>query len=344
MPVAPTFPEALLQRLHLLPTPMLDAFAAPLFGRVLALATRRGVFEALAGGPASAPDVAVRCGFHPDAAPLVLDACVTCGYLRRTDARYRLAPPARRWLLRSSPRNLVRLVAYFESRAARWADLETALSTGAPATTYQSGLDADGWELYVDAMADLARFLIPAVLRRIRLPGSPRSGLDLGGSHGLYAAALCRAHPHLTMTVLDDPRAQDAARRSLAGVAGADRVSVRPADVLRDPLPGGQDVILLFNLIHGFTAEQNTELLRRTLAALAPGGRAYILDQFLGERGTGGAGSFIPLMMGLHLLNESGGRTFAVEEVRAWCRDSADVRRLGLGLPGVGLVELIRPR
>ncbi len=43
-----TFLERLLHRLHILPTPIMDAFGGIIFGRVLTIAVRRGLFEAVA--------------------------------------------------------------------------------------------------------------------------------------------------------------------------------------------------------------------------------------------------------------------------------------------------------
>jgi hypothetical protein len=227
-----------------------------------------------------------------------------------------------------------------ETRYARWENLESTLERGRPEVPYQAEFTDEDWGRYAAGMADLARFLMPYVLRRLAIPGNPAQGSDLGGSHGLYAAALCRRHPGLSMTVLDDPRAVRLGPQLLAGEPGGVRVSFRAADLLRDSIPGGQDVLLMFNLIHGFTAAENASLMRRALGSMNPGGRLFILDQFREERAERGVARFIPLMMGLHLLNESGGGTYAPDEVAAWCNGARRVRRRRLGLPGVGLLEV----
>ncbi len=43
-----TLLERLLHRLYILPTPIMDAFGGVIFGRVLTIAVRRGLFEAVA--------------------------------------------------------------------------------------------------------------------------------------------------------------------------------------------------------------------------------------------------------------------------------------------------------
>jgi hypothetical protein len=44
------------------PTPLLDTIIALLLARSVMVSVKLGIFEALAGGPLSAADVAARCG------------------------------------------------------------------------------------------------------------------------------------------------------------------------------------------------------------------------------------------------------------------------------------------
>ena len=50
-----TLLERALHRMHLLPVPVMDAFAGVLFGRLLCIGVRRGIIEAAAGAPCPAP-------------------------------------------------------------------------------------------------------------------------------------------------------------------------------------------------------------------------------------------------------------------------------------------------
>ena len=335
--------ERLLRRLHLLPSPVMDAFGGVLFGRLLAIAVRRGVIEAAAARPCPLRDIAGQAGLDERAARLVCEALTVTGYLRRTPQGYFATPDARKWLLPDSPHSLFYLVQYFETLHARWQDLEYALIHGAPVRPYSAAFADADWELYVLAMRDLARMLLPSVMRLLHLPEGEGKLLDVGGSHGLYTIEACRRAPGLSATIMDFPQALAHARPLVAAAGLAGRCTLLEGDFTTHPFPPGQDVVLLFNVIHGFDREGNYRLVQRSLDALCPGGRIYILDQFDAAGRGSQLARFMPLMVGLNLLSEIGGTVYSVEDVRKWSDGRASLTKHRTALPGVTLVELTRP-
>lgn len=318
----------------------MDAFANVLFGRTLAIAVRRGVFEALAHGPMTEEHIGSATHLHPRALNLLLTSCVTGGYLDRRGDAYHLTAEGSKWLRKDSPESLVNLIAYFELLHAHWADLETSLQSGVPPRLYYEVFTGEEWRIYVLGMRDLARMLLPHVIGHI-LPGKEaRTLLDIGGSHGLFSIECCRRRPALHATIMDFPPALEHASRFIqeAGVAG--RVDVRGGNFLMEPLPPEQDVVLMFNIIHGLSEAENRALVGRALAALRPGGKLFILDQMREENSRASSlARFIPLMVGVNLLNEVGGTTYSVGQVRAWC-GSRQIKRVRLRMPGVVLMEI----
>lgn len=105
----------------------------------------------------------------------------------------------------------------------------------------------------------------------------------MGGGHGAYSIALCRRHPQLMATVFDLPEALKAARENVAAEGLEDRIELREGDFLTEELPTGYDVALLFNIVHGFEAEQNAALLQNVAAALDPGGLVAVVEQVTGR-------------------------------------------------------------
>src|SRR5512140_565348 len=140
-----TLLERLLHRLHLLPTPVMDAFANVLFGRVLAIAVRRGIFDLLASGPMTEERIASATRLDPRGLDLLLESCVASGYLDRRGEGYHLTTEGRKWLCNGSPDSLVNLIAYFELLHAHWADLETSLERGMPRRLYYEVFNEDEW-------------------------------------------------------------------------------------------------------------------------------------------------------------------------------------------------------
>jgi SAM-dependent methyltransferase len=334
--------EHVLRRAHLLPLPVVDAFGGVLFGRALAIAVRRGLFEALSAGPLNAPALAERTGLHPEAVALVAGAAAEAGYLTSHNGLFTLSTEGRKWLLKDSPNSLVFLIRYFETLHARWGDLERAMDRGKPARIYYEGFSDEDWRVYVLAMRDLARLVIPLVMRKVRIGKGASLLLDLGGSHGLYAAACCRKSPGLSAVVMDFEPAARVGQEVIREEGLEERVRFLPGDILRSPLPSHTDAILLFNIIHGFDEQQNRALIARALEALRPGGLLFILDQLKDGGGRSGVGRFVPLMVGLNLLSESGGTAYEYPQIKEWCHAASRVSQHSLRLPGLSLIEAVR--
>jgi hypothetical protein len=337
-----TLLERLLHNLHLLPTPIMDAFGGVLFGRVLTIAVRRGVFEAVASTPKSIEEIAHATQLHPHGVELIVDAFVVAGYLKRSDEKYLVSEEGKKWLLKSSPHYLGNLIHYFETRYTRWADFEYTLEHGQPHRNYFDEFTNEDWKIYVYGMRDLAKLLLSEVRSKLILPSNPKSLLDIGGSHGLYAMECCRRHSALRATVMDFAPALHHTLTIAQTEGMADRVSLLAGDFTKEQLPNNQDCILMFNIIHGLNEEENKKLVAKAFGALNAGGKFFILDQMKEKKSRSGLSQFMPLMVGLNLLNEIGGNVYEVESVKNWCAQFTSVKEHSLRLPGVSLVEVVK--
>ncbi|HYP89783.1 MAG TPA: methyltransferase, partial [Polyangiaceae bacterium] len=142
----------------------------------------------------------------------------------------------------------------------------------------QLGNDGETWAAYQRAMLELARLDASSVARRVPVRRGARRLIDLGGGHGLFGAAICRAHPPLQSTVFELPGALPEARR-LAEMEGlAPWVTHRAADLSTCDFEAGVDVALLCNVLHHFEREARASLLERVFAALSPGATIAIWE------------------------------------------------------------------
>lgn len=263
----------------LVPTPMLEPYGAG-FGRTLMVATKVGVFDALADAPLDAAAVADRCGIDARAAEKVMNLLVGMRYLKQSsDGLYRLTKLARRWLLEDSPSS-VRDMVLMKFLEWEWIEgLETFVRTGQPLDVH-AGMSADDWGLYQRGMRAQAGILGSWLARRLPMPPNATTMLDIGGSHGHFSVALCRRHPDLRSVVLDLPEAVEQSAPILAAEGMGDRVVHRAGNVLTDDLGTEQyDLILAFSLVHHFDADTNRALAARCAQALRPGGLYVIGDQ-----------------------------------------------------------------
>jgi predicted O-methyltransferase YrrM len=306
--------ESLLMGRALIPTSQTEGYA-PMYARVLLLAAERGMLDTLRAGPRTAQEVAASCGTHPAATERLLNLLATMRYVRREDGRFTLERQARRWLL-ADARGSIRDQLLMKRLEWRWIEgLDTFLDSGEPLDVHATMTDAD-WGLYQRGMRAQANLLAPLIARAVPMPKGARDMLDIGGSHGYFSVVLCRRYPELRATVLDLPGAIAHAQPLLDREGMGDRVVLRAGDALADDLgTEAYDLILLFSLVHHFTADTNRVLMAACARALRPGGMVVIGEVLRPAKpGHGQLGAFFDLYFAL--TSESG--LWTPEEMASW--------------------------
>ena len=276
-------PTTLLERIGLatgkVPVPMIDVLIGPLKARAVMAAVSLGVFEAMADGEHRPADLAARLGLEASALELLLRALVVFDYLvQRGGGRFALSAMAKRTMLRGSPQALTSYITFNEVQWRFLAQLESLLRTGDGIDFHETMADAGEWQSYQQAMLEVARFDAPILAARVPVPPGATSLLDLGGSHGLMGAAICRRHPPLRSTVLDLPQAVTFARTLAQAEGLSDVVTHVEGDLLTSDLGHDHDVVLLSQVLHHFTPAAAASILARGHAALRPGGTIAIWE------------------------------------------------------------------
>jgi len=337
--------ERVVARLNLAPRPLVETQMAFTLARLVMVGVKLGVFEALADGPASAAEVAERCGTSQVGTERLLFALTGAEYLKGENGGYGLTPVARKWLLRDSPSSLTdkMLFQFYE-----WDYIERSeeyVRSGEPLELH-STTDDDEWDSYQRGMRSMANAAAGEAVKRMPVPKGATEMLDIGGSHGYYSVALCRKHEGLRSTILDLPQAIEHAAPLLAAEGMGDTVLHRPGDALTDNLGSeAYDLVLIAQLVHHFSEEQNRELAARVARALRPGGVYAVLDEFR-PRTPKDAGQLGALLEFYFALTSQSG-TWAVEEITDWQRDAGLKPRRTINfrtVPGVGIQAAEKPR
>jgi SAM-dependent methyltransferase len=200
--------------------------------------------------------------------------------------------------------------------------LETFVRSGRP-LDFHDAMTAEARGLYHRGMRALAGVAGREVARRMPVPKGARRMLDLGGSHGHFAAEICRRNSGLVAEVLDLPEAIKASAPLLAAEDLGPRLKHRAGDATWADLGIEQfDLVLMSNLAHHLTEKQNRELAGRVGRALRPGGLFVIQEPARTERG--GRMSQIPALLGLYFAMQSRPdvRTWTVAEMAGWQREA----------------------
>ncbi len=332
--------ERLAIALGLAPVPLVDTHMAFLRARAIMVATKLGLFEALAGGPLSSDAVATRCGTSPAATPKLLNALVACGYLRGATGEYALTSRARTWLLADSPQSVRDKVLFEFFEWSMVEGTEAFVRTGRAHDLHLSG-DDERWGAYQRAMRVLSRLAAPEIVRRTPLPRGATRMLDIGGSHGFIPVAMCRRHQALSAVVLDLPAAVRHAAPLLEAEGMGTRVVHREGDARVDDLGTAEwDLVYISQLLHHFDEATNRTLMQRVARALKPGGYMAVVE-LVRPAAPGGSGQ-VGALLDLYFALTSQSGTWSSGEIASWQRDAGLVPWRPITLRTVpGAAELV---
>ena len=246
--------------------------------QVLITAAQLDLFRALSAGPLSAGELARRVEADPAALRRLLAAAVALDLLQKDGERYANSPMAEACLAREGRfylGNLARREAPFYRR---WSRLLQGVRSGRSVPQNEGDEESlAGLRDFELGLRDLARVSAPAIAEALPVPDErPARVLDVGGGHGAHSIALARRYPQLQATVFELPAAAEVARELVAAEEMSDRVSVQTGDFQQEELGRDYDLILLFGVLGSESREGKLALLRKTHAALAPGGAVAI--------------------------------------------------------------------
>ena len=247
----------------------------------LAVATDLGLLEELRRGPATDRELGARLAVGNQ--PLFM------AFLRLGQALGELRCRAGRWSLRGRRSNALAAPTADTMRAmvqeavgydaAVYAGLAAHLR-GAPPGEYLHTTGA-----VIARASRLVEPLLAPLLRSLVAQRHPRRLLDVGCGTGVYLAHAAAASPTLSGLGIDlDAGVVDLAHARLAEASLAGRFEVRHAEIRSVELPAASfDLVLLFQNVYYFAADERPDLLRRLRGLLTPGGALVLASLFAGR-------------------------------------------------------------
>ena len=157
---------------------------------------------------------------------------------------------------------------------------------------------------------------------------------------------LTSRYPALTASVFDRPVVCDLARQSVKDSGAQERVTAVAGDFWQEDLPRGYDVMLLSNVLHDWSPEQNLVLAGKCHAALEDGGALVVTESFVNDDGTGPVtGAVSSLRM---LIETAQGQNYSCGEYESVLRGAGftDIARVDflLDAPGANGALVARKR
>ncbi len=259
------------------PAPIFDCFYAYQKTAAIQAAVDIGLFSAIATGHSTVPAIAKACAASPKGVRVLCDYWSVHGLLLKSADSYRLTPVTATFLDRASPAYVGGALGFLNGPIAPFfGRLTQAVRHGGCETAGSVEPEYDGWVSFAEAMGAV---MLPNAQALATILGSVSGHvLDVAAGHGLFGITLAQKNPGVRVTALDWPKVLDVARRNATSMGVRDRLTTIAGDAFTVDLQGPYDVILLTNLLHHFSPDHCTTLLKRLRAALRPGGRLVTLE------------------------------------------------------------------
>jgi hypothetical protein len=303
---------------------------------ILEASVRLGVFDALDAGPKTAAQVVSQTGASPRGAAMLLNALVGLELLTKKGDAYALGPEAAAFLVSSKPGYIGGLMRHLSKQIIpHWLRLTEAVQSGKPPVSVNQ--EGPGGEFFSEFVEDIFGLSYPsakvlAAHLLAKAPAGPYRVLDLAAGSGVWSIALAEKSPQVQTTVVDWPAVIPAAQRVTARRGVADRYRFVPGDLMQADFGAGYRAATLGHILHSEGAGRSRALLKKTFAALAPGGVVAVAEMTPNEDRTGPP---FPLIFALNMLvHTDDGDTFTFGEISGWLREAGFVNPRQLDSPG----------
>ena len=310
------------------------AFAPPL---VIDAAVRHRVFDVLAKQKSTLGELAQATGASSRGLAAIVSVLVGLGLLDRDDAeRYALTPESEAFLVSGQPGFLGGIFHHMSAQVVpNWLRLADIVGSGKPANPV--GLAAERAPYFAEFVEGLFPNSYPsarALAAALDLAGlsGPISVLDLGAGSGVWGIALAQASPYVMVRAVDWPEVLTVTRRIAERFGVGDRLTTVGGDLHQADFGGGHQVATLGQILHSEGIERSRELLRRTHAALAPGGTIAIAE-FLVDADRRGPMSGLIFAVNM-LVNTEAGDVYTFEEIADWLTEAGFTNPRQLPVPG----------
>jgi hypothetical protein len=250
-------------------------------------------FSHISGGAGTAEELGTALGIEAEKADRLLTACKAMELVREVDGRHVNMSDVERYLVKGSRTYFGDYLDYIARRDyAEWDHIA-------------EDLTADGDGDLRDERSYLQMMQDPEAARRFTVAGYEASiglghklakeydfsrfgsWLDIAGGSGCYAIPACERNPELKVTIMDQANVIVIAQEFIAKHGLEARIDTMTGNFLETPFPEGHDLASYITPLQGYMPDEIIMVLRRTLAALKPGGELLVIDYMLEDDKTG---------------------------------------------------------
>jgi hypothetical protein len=286
------------------------------------------VFMPLAGGPMTADELAKALGVKSRRLELLLYQLVQSEFLEIKGDRFANTDVSAYYLVKGTPN-------YLGAIHGVWTEIFGALMQTADSIrtdTAKAKIDFTG--MSKDELGGFLRGLhggsVATGRSMAKLPqfAEAKTMIDVGGGSGGLAIGLCQEHPQLQATVIDLPSVVPIAAELVEEAGLSDRISVKTADVLDQPLDGKYDVATARALFQVLSADQCKKAAKNISAGIVPSGTLFVIGFITDDSRVS---PLTPVGMNVTFVNMfDNGQAYTESEYRGWLSDAGfdDISRV----------------
>lgn len=318
-------------------------YSAPL---IIEAALEHRVFDQLERSSRTVEDLAAATGASVRGLRAILDALVGLELLARAGERYSLTPESEAFLVSSRPGCLGGFFRHISRQLIpHWLQLSEVVRTGRPATALNTSSDGEAFFAeFVEALFPLSYKAASQLGEHLEMAKAkqPVSVLDLAAGSGVWGIALAQQSPRVRIQAVDWPKVLEITKRVAQRHGVGERLRTVPGDLLQADFGTGHQVATLGHILHSEGAERSRQLLKKTCAALAPGGTIAIMEFLPNEERTGPPSALIFAVN--MLVHTAHGDTFTFGQISEWLQEAGFINPRLLEVQAVSpLVLATRP-
>ena len=300
------------------------------------------LFDLLDPGPGTVEQLAAQTKTSVRGLSAILNALVGLEFLRRDGDRFSLTPESSAFLVSSRPGYQGAFFRHISDQLLpRWLQLSEIVRTGKPAIPLNQQKEGAGFFAeFVESLFPMSYAAAKALGAHLGIPqmSGPVSVLDLAAGSGVWGIALAGLSPQVRVSAVDWPPVLEVTARIARRHEVEDRFTMIPGDLLQVNFGERHQVATLGHILHTEGRDRSRQLLKKTFAALAPGGTIAI-GEFLVADDRSGPPSGLLFAVNM-LVNTESGDTFSFEEISAWLRDAGFTNPRLLDVPAVSPLVL----
>ena len=265
------------------PTPerILGAINAYQQTEALKAAIEVDVFTAIAEGNTTSQAIAQRCQTAERGARILCDFLTIHGFLTKNGTQYGLAADSAAFLNKQSPAYLGGSTQFLLAPHIREANASLTDAVRRGGTALGNGtLEAENpdWVKFAEAMLPLMFMPAKLTAAELRKGGESHKVLDVAAGHGIYGISVAQLNPTAQIYAADWKNVLEVGAKNAEAMGVGNRYHLIPGNAFETDFGTGYDLVLLPNFLHHFDPPTCTTFMRKVHAALAPGGRAAIVE------------------------------------------------------------------